>query len=114
MSEPDRSPVASSRRRISTRAFTIGAIAIALLLACIVSIWASALPDGLTYVAASTGIDAGEQPHAVSSSPFADYGFVLASNPWLSLAIAGAVGCAVTFGLAWLVGRLAKRRTAED
>ncbi len=43
------------RPRISTRAFTIGAVVAALVIACVVSVWASVLPDGLTFVAATTG-----------------------------------------------------------
>jgi cobalt/nickel transport protein len=107
-------PEASGRPKISTRAFTVGAIVIALVIACIVSLWASSHPDGLEFVAQSTGfLEAGEDS-ATAGSPFADYGVVWVQNPWLSVAIAGAVGCAATFGLAWVVGRLAKRRPAGD
>ncbi|WP_161490337.1 PDGLE domain-containing protein [Agromyces aureus] len=74
------------------------------------SIWASSLPDGLTYVAEESGMAAAEQPSALAGSPLAGYGVFLVENPWLSVAIAGAVGCGVTFGLACVVGRVARRR----
>ena len=105
---------APARRRMSTRAFTLGALGFALLLACVVSLWASSYPDGLEFVAGSTGfLDAG-QDSAVAGSPLADYQVVWIANPWLSVALAGLVGCAVTFGLAWLVGRAAKRPATDD
>jgi hypothetical protein len=107
-------PEASGRRRISTRAFTIGALVVALVIACVVSLWASSHPDGLEFVAESTGFLGAAQDSATAGSPLADYGVADVQNPWLSIAIAGAVGCAATFGLAWLVGRLAKRRPADD
>ncbi|HWM15023.1 MAG TPA: PDGLE domain-containing protein [Microbacterium sp.] len=114
MTARESSAARSPRGRISTRAFTIGALAIALVIACVVSIWASSSPDGLEFVAESTGFLGAAQDSATAGSPLADYGVVLIDNPWLSVALAGAIGCAVTFALAWLVGRAAKRRTAED
>lgn len=110
MSAPER----PASRRISTRAFTIGALAIALLVACVVSLWASGHPDGLEYVAESTGFLGAAKDSATAGGPFADYAAVFVDNPWLSVAVAGAVGCAVTFGFAWLVGRLARHRPATD
>ena len=109
----DSAPAASDRRRISTRAFTIGALLLALLIACGVSIWASGNPDGLEYVAASTGFLGAAQGSATAGSPLADYGVAFVDQPWLSVAIAGAIGCAATFGLAWLVGRAAKPRPTD-
>lgn len=102
-----------SRTRISTRAFTIGALAVALLTACVVSVWASSHPDGLEFVAHATGFADSAQDSATAGGPFADYGVVFVQNPWLSVAIAGALGCAVTFGLAWLVGRATKHSRAD-
>lgn len=112
MTEPDAAP-ATPRRRVSTRAFTIVALVVAVLIACLVSVWASSHPDGLEFVAESTGFVGAAQGSATEDSPFADYAFALVADPWLSLAVAGVVGCAVTFGLAWLVGRL-RKPSAED
>jgi cobalt/nickel transport protein len=99
-----------STRRISTRAFTIGALVFAVLLATIVSLWASSHPDGLNFVAETAGFDTAARESATKDSPLADYGVAGIADPWLSVAIAGAVGCAITFGLAWLLGRASKRR----
>lgn len=93
--------------------FSVGAIVLTLLIACVASIWASSLPDGFTYVGDEYGMTAAEQPSALAGSPFADYGLTFVENPWLSVAIAGGIGCGATFGLAWVVGRLAKRRRVE-
>src|SRR3954462_7710948 len=101
-------------RRLSTRTFTIVALAVALLIACFVSIWAWSQPDGLEFVAESTGFLGSAEQSAVAGGPFADYRLLGIDDPVLSLAVAGAVGCGVTFGLAWLVGRAARRHSADD
>ncbi|MET0811662.1 MAG: PDGLE domain-containing protein [Microbacterium sp.] len=102
------------RKRLSTRAFTLWALGFALLLACVVSVWASSSPDGLEFVAGSVGFLESGQDSIVAGSPFADYETAWVPNPWLSVALAGLIGCAVTFGLAWLVGRIARRAPADD
>lgn len=99
--------------RMSTRAFAVGAVIAALLIACVVSMWASHLPDGLTYVADRSGMAEAEEASVTSGSPLARYDVTFVDNPWASLAIAGAIGCAFTFGLAWIVGRVAKRHRIE-
>ena len=114
MSGAQMTPPQSSGRRISTRWFTVGALAVAVLIACVVSVWASSHPDGLEFVAESTGFLSAGQDSATAGSPFADYATAGVENPWLSIALAGLIGCAVTFGLAWLIGRAARRRTTEE
>ncbi|WP_235480217.1 PDGLE domain-containing protein [Leifsonia sp. Leaf264] len=107
-------PSKTSRHRVSTRVFTVVAVVASLLIACVVSIWASTLPDGLESVAGSTGFLASAQASAAAGSPFAGYSFLGIADPTLSVALAGAVGCAFTFGLAMLVGRIARRRSTDD
>lgn len=107
-------PSPAPRHRISTRWFTVGALAVAVLIACVLSLWASSHPDGLEFVAESTGFLRSATDSATAGSPLADYAMTGVANPWLSVAVAGFVGCAVTFGLAWLVGRAARRRRAQD
>jgi cobalt/nickel transport protein len=102
----------SARPRVSTFAFTLAALAAALLVACVVSIWASPNPDALRVVAESTGFLAAEKDSAAGGSPLAHYELLGMHGP-LSLAVAGVIGCALTFGLAWLVGRVAGRRTGD-
>ncbi|MCR2801146.1 PDGLE domain-containing protein [Microbacterium sp. zg-Y818] len=107
-------PQHDGSRRISTRAFTIASFAIILLIACVVSFGASSHPDGLEFVAESTGFIGAAEDSATATSPFADYGAVFIGNPWLSLALAGAIGCLVTFGLAWIIGAAARRRAVAE
>jgi hypothetical protein len=101
-------------RRVPTLVFTLVALGIALVAACIVSLTASAHPDGLEFVAESTGFLGTAEDSAVAAGPFADYAAIWVDTPWLSVAIAGALGCALTFALAWLIGRVAApRRRAQ-
>lgn len=114
MTEPASPAEATPPPRVSTRAFTIGALITAALLACVASLWASAQPDGLEFVAESSGFLGTAQDGVAAAGPFAGYGAVFVSNPWLSVATAGMIGCTVTFGAAWLVGRVARRRVADE
>ncbi|MCR2814339.1 PDGLE domain-containing protein [Microbacterium jiangjiandongii] len=101
-------------RRISTRAFTIASFAIILLIACVVSFWASSHPDGLEFVAETNGFIGAAEDSATATSPFADYGAVFVDSPWLSLALAGAIGCLATFVLAWIIGAASRRRAGAE
>lgn len=111
-SRDDTAPPASSPR-ISTRTFTIAAFVLCLVIACVVSIAASSSPDGLEFVADSAGFLDTAQDSVVVGGPFADYAFAGVGNPWLSVAIAGGIGCVATFVLAWVVGLVARRRRSE-
>jgi len=104
----------TARRRVPTVVFTVAALALALVVACVVSVAASSSPDGLEYVAESAGFHDRATDSATAGSPLADYGAGLFDGGWPSLAVAGAVGCALTFGLAMLVGIVAKRRRREE
>lgn len=112
--EPRETTTTPTRRRISTRTFTIGALVIAALVAGVVSLWASANPDGLEFVATSLGFHHMQHASFTAGSPLAEYETAGVAIPWLSTAAAGLIGCTATFGLAWLVGRIAKRRRAGD
>ena len=101
----------------------IGAgLLVALVLAGVVSNFASSSPDGLDTVTRQ-GCEFNEddeiiggqclaqeaQDHELAGSPFADYSFVGVDNPFLATAISGVLGVLVTFGVAgglfWLVRR---------
>lgn len=88
------------------RLFIAGGL-LAVVLAAIVSYYASSQPDGLNKVAADQGIAAQEKQSATSGSPLAGYSLSGVSNDRLSNAGAGLVGIAVTgavgFGLFQLV-----------
>jgi len=85
-------------------------IAFSLLLAGVVSFYASSSPDGLEKVAEDIGFIDSAQDSAVAGSPLSDYGVASVSDERLSVGIAGIVGvlltAAVAFGLfLWLARR---------
>jgi hypothetical protein len=84
------------RRRISTRAFVLAGLGVALVLAFLVSPHASSSPDGLEKVAADQGIDASVSDHALATGPLADYAVDGVADAGLSTGLAGIVGVTVT------------------
>jgi hypothetical protein len=93
------------RRRRCYAAFA----AVALLLAGVVSYFASASPDGLERVATDHGIAESEREHPLGDSPLADYGLAGVDNELVSGALAGVTGVVVvlllTAGIAYAVRR---------
>jgi cobalt/nickel transport protein len=102
--------------------FLAGGLLVALLLAGVVSNFASGSPDGLDATAregctfnADDEITGGtcmlqqEQGHQLEHSPLAGYGIRGIDNQYLSTGLAGAAGVLITFGLGaagfWLVRR---------
>jgi hypothetical protein len=82
---------------------------VALVLAAVVSFYASSSPDGLEKVATDQGISQNAKDHQLSDSPFAEYGTKGVDNPRLSNGLAGVAGVAITLalgtGLAFAVRR---------
>ncbi|MDQ0934849.1 energy-coupling factor ABC transporter permease [Streptomyces turgidiscabies] len=109
--EPQLTPAPAHR----TRAVWLTGLAASLVLAGVVSFYASASPDGLEKVAADQGIDAKAEPHAAADSPLADYGVEGITDGRLSGGLAGVIGVGATIvagtGVFWAVR---KRRTDED
>lgn len=97
-------------RRVSTRAFTVGALVFAVLVACVVSLFASHHPDGLEFVAGAAGFLDTARDSAAAGGPLAGYGVRFLDDPLWSAVIAGALGCLATFGLASLAARIVRRR----
>lgn len=102
--------------------FLIGGLLVALLLAGVVSSFASASPDGLDYAAregctfnADDEITGGtcmaqqEQDHQLADSPLADYALRGIDNEYLATGLSGVIGVLITFaiggGLFWLLRR---------
>ncbi len=102
----------ATHRQISTTVFTLAALVVALFLAGVVSFAASSSPDGLRYVAEQTGFGDAAQEHALADGLFAEYATASLSDTVFSGALAGLVGCAVTFGLAAVLGLALRRRRA--
>lgn len=89
----------------------------ALVLAGLLSPFASPNPDGLDRVAGDLGFDAAEAEDAPAHRlPFAQVfdGYALRGVPeGVATTLAGIAGTVVTFGLAWGVGKLVVRRSGE-
>jgi cobalt/nickel transport protein len=105
--------------------FLAGGLLVALLLAGVVSNFASSSPDGLDATArqgctfnADDEITGGtcmlqkEQDHQFAGSPLADYGLRGVGNSWLSTGLAGVAGVLITFGVGAGVFWLARRGSA--
>jgi ABC-type spermidine/putrescine transport system permease subunit I len=97
------------------RLFLIGLVA-ALLIAVVVSQFASSSPDGLEYVAEQEGFGATATEHDLADSPLADYGADLTDSSGLNTAVAGLIGTlatlAVGYGVFWFA-RKTNRPTSD-
>ncbi|GEM_PF-2506511 len=101
-----------SEHTVRNRRFAIGALVVALLVAGVVSYWASSSPDGLNKVAADTGFGTQEKPHGLDDSPFAGYGTKGLGGGFASGAVAGVAGVAITLALAGGLTLVLRRRAA--
>ncbi len=91
------------------RTFLIGGIAVCLLLAGLVSPFASPYPDGLEQVAEGKGIEAAGTP-TWSASPIADYALPGIKREGLATGLAGILGTLVVLTAGWGLARLIRRR----
>ncbi len=107
------STVRSGTARITTLAFTIGALVAAVVIAVLVSLAASHQPDGLEYVAEATGFEDAAVESAAAGSPLADYAVAGIDDPILSNVVVGFLGCAVVFLIGIGVGAIVRRRAAS-
>jgi len=102
--------------------FLVGGLVVSLLLAGVVSIFASGSPDGLEHAALEgctldengeivdgSCMAQAERDHDLADSVFADYGVRGIDNEALGTGLAGLLGVLITFvvggGLFWLVRR---------
>ena len=83
-------------RRPSTRTLLVAGVALSLLLAGVLSWYASSSPDGLERVAEDQGFSQTGGDHAAADSPLAGYGTEGVEDERLSGALAGVMGVAVT------------------
>lgn len=90
--------------------FLLAGIAISILIAGVLSFYASSHPDGLEKVAEEKGfLDTAKDP-LNSGSPLADYGISGVENERLSVGLSGIVGVIITLVISLLLFRfLAKR-----
>ncbi|MFI0411272.1 PDGLE domain-containing protein [Actinomadura sp. 3N508] len=106
---------------MTTKKFFVGFLAVSLILAGIVSFYASAHPDGLEKVAEDKGISAEEKDHALKDSPLGDYGVKGVDNARLSGGLSGVIGVGAVLlvggGLFWGVrrrGSASERQEREE
>jgi cobalt/nickel transport protein len=100
-------------KRASTRTLVVTGVLFALLLAGVVSYYASTSPDGLNRVAEDQGFSQTQtEPHG-DGSPFAGYGTKGVGDERVSKGVAGVVGSLIVLVLAGGVMLLVRRRTRE-
>jgi cobalt/nickel transport system permease protein/cobalt/nickel transport protein len=102
---------------VPTRTLLLAGVLVALLLAGVVSFYASGSPDGLNRVAEDEGFSATETEHASSGSPVAGYETRGVDDDRVSTAVAGMAGALVVLVLAGGLALAVRRRggsTRED
>lgn len=101
--------------KLTTKRFFAAFLLVALVLAGIISYYASSKPDGLEKVASDKGISAKEKDHSLKDSPLGDYGVKGVDNARLSGGLAGVIGVGAVLlaggGLFWVIRR---RGPVED
>lgn len=98
-------------RRPSTRSVVVAGLLVALVLAGVVSFYASSSPDGLNRVAGDLGFSSAQQASGAGDGPLAGYEVAGLDGSRWSGGLAGVIGCLVVFGLSSLL--LLRRRTAD-
>lgn len=94
------------------RHFFVAFALAALLLAGVVSSFASSSPDGLERVAHDKGIADTEREHALDDGPMAGYGVDAVDNSLVSGGLAGVAGVLVVLALTTGVAYVVRRRNA--
>lgn len=106
------------RRRPSTRAVVATGLAVSLLLAVVVSFYASGHPDGLEFVSDRLGFLDTARDSATAGSPLADYGVSGIDDTRLSGGLAGLAGVVATglvmLGVVLVLRRLGRSRRRRD
>ncbi len=101
------------RPRTSTRRLVLVGLAVCLVIAGVVSSYASSHPDGLEHVAASLGFEQAATGSATADSPLAGYAVTGVRDARVSGGLAGVVGVLVTGLLMFGLVRLLRRRSRD-
>lgn len=104
----------AEKKHVPFRWVAVGIAVVALLLAGVVSYYASAHPDGLEYVAGKTGFLDSASEHGAADSPLADYGTKGVDNARLSGGLAGVIGTVVVLVLAGGLALVVRRRSPKS
>lgn len=86
-------------RRPSTRVLVIVGVLVALVLAGVVSFYASSSPDGLNRVAEDQGISRTQRQHKAAGGPLAGYRAKGVADDRLATGVAGVTGALVVLAL---------------
>jgi hypothetical protein len=103
-------PVGTRARRRGSRPLVLALVLLSLVIAGLLSYYASAAPDGLERVAVDHGFASLEDSIAGETSPLADYAARGVEDDRLSGALAGVTGVLLTFGIGLAVFAAARRR----
>jgi cobalt/nickel transport protein len=105
-------------RRVPTRVLLVTGLLVALLLAGVVSFYASGSPDGLERVAEDKGFLDRAEEHAAAEGPLADYRAEGVENDRVAGGVAGVTGALVvllvTGGLTYAVRRRQSAPANQD
>lgn len=94
------------------RKFLVGSVIVVLLVAGLLSLFASSSPDGLERVAEDHGFL--ERGEATLAAPLPDYLFPGIANEKLATSCAGLVGAGITLGAGYLIAKgLASRKEVK-
>ena len=104
----------AEKKRVPLRWVAVGIAVVALLLAGVVSYYASANPDGLEYVAGKTGFLDSASEHGAADGPLADYGTKGVDDARLSGGLAGVIGTVVVLLAAGGLALVVRRRSTES
>ncbi|TQL70354.1 cobalt/nickel transport protein [Nocardioides albertanoniae] len=102
------------KRAVPFKWVAIGIAVVALLLAGVVSYYASADPDGLEYVAGKTGFLDSASNHGAADGPLADYSAKGVDNSRLSGGLAGVIGTVVVLVGAGGLALVVRRRSSSS
>jgi hypothetical protein len=108
------SPEPQTRRSVPVRWIAAGILAVALVLAGIVSYYASSSPDGLNRVAQDKGFSDTAKAPGAGESPLSGYTSSGVDNSRLSGGLAGVVGVLVVLTLAGGLTYVVRRRPRPD
>jgi hypothetical protein len=101
-------------RRPSTPAVVVVGVLVALVLAGVVSFYASSSPDGLNKVAIDQGFSSTEKEHGAADGPLAGYEARGIGNARVSGGVAGVTGSLIVLLLAGGLAFAVRRRGAAD
>lgn len=99
---------------MTTRRFAIVAVLVALLVAGVLSFYASTSPDGLEHVAETKGFSQTETQHHAANGPLAGYEAKGVASPHLSKGVAGVIGVGVVGVLMGGLVLVLRRRGASS